>query len=230
MVYSGAFAWEGVKAAVSCNVRPRRAVPTTVASSRWRAVEDEGRAKSEDTGWGKGDGAPWAGRWPCLTGPPSTGPHPWRPGEDENLDGHARATRWKHRLRGRSPRSFSLPLPLILFLFPCSLPPCVLVLVFVSFPLGPTGASVASNQDVFSSFGALASLSSIKQPSGSNPFLLCLLLLILVRVSSRFTSEVNPGHGGLYLLRLALQIGRSKKISLKKCQYSYTACQSERRW
>lgn len=47
------------------------------------------------------------------------------------------------------------------------------------------------------------------------------LLLISVRVSSRFTTEMDPGRGGLYLLRLALQIGRSKKISLKKCQYSY---------
>lgn len=56
---------------------------------------------------------------------------------------------------------------------------------------------------------------------GPRPLLPLPLLLISVRVSSRFTTEMDPGRGGLYLLRLALQIGRSKKISLKKCQYSY---------
>lgn len=88
--------------------------------------------------------------------------------------------------------------------------------------------SLSSSSSVFvlfsrilSSFVAALRLSLPSSILGPlpNPFLPLLLLLILVRVSSRFTTEVDPGRGGLYLLRLALQIGRSKKISLKKCQY-----------
>lgn len=74
-----------------------------------------------------------------------------------------------------------------------------------------------------------ASLPSLALPSSivgprisSAPLSLSLASVVIsVRVSSRFTTVVDPGRGGLYLLRLALQIGRSKKISLKKCQYSY---------
>lgn len=69
------------------------------------------------------------------------------------------------------------------------------------------------------SLPSLALPSSIVGPRISPPPLAS--VVISVRVSSRFTTVVDPGRGGLYLLRLALQIGRSKKISLKKCQYSY---------
>ena len=55
----------------------------------------------------------WRAREPAG-GLVSRGPHPpsrLHPhGEDENLDGHARVTRWKRRLRGLSP-SLSLSLP-----------------------------------------------------------------------------------------------------------------------
>lgn len=73
------------------------------------------------------------------------------------------------------------------------------------------------------SLPSLALPSSIVGPRTSPPPLSLSLasVVISVRVSSRFTTVVDPGRGGLYLLRLALQIGRSKKISLKKCQYSY---------
>lgn len=128
----------------------------------------------------------------------SRGPHPpsrLHPyGEDENLDGHARVTRWKRRLRGLSSSLSSSS--------------------SVSFHSSSSFSSRAS-------FGAAFRPSLPSSIVGPRPLLPLPLLLISVRVSSRFTTEMDPGRGGLYLLRLALQIGKSKKISLKKCQYSY---------
>lgn len=101
MLYSGAFVRKGFEAARRYPAGPRGTVPTTVASFRWRAVKDEEkkaveeegeRVKERAKGKRKGDGALRAGRWPRLTGPPSTR----GPGEDENLE--SRRTRARHEM------------------------------------------------------------------------------------------------------------------------------------
>lgn len=127
------------------------------------------------------------GRWPRLTRPPSA----VQPAQDENPDGHARATRWKRRLR------LGPVLLALLFLIAIFVPERARARVSVLYLLRESGFLCRSSSPVHA---CLPSSPTLPLSLGAS--------VNLAVSSHEFFSVVERT---VYLLRLVLQIERVRR-------------------